>query len=137
MTDDQNNVPKDIPPVTEEQEKRFKEAGAAQKAARLKDGHADDGTYIIIETDLSAGMQTVVSMPHDNNEILRFVHPQLAKNYIAEWGEAGYGYVIFQAGDGVLGKNSAEDLKARRESADKEPAAPTTEEALGPDADPA
>ena len=121
MTDEQKNVPKEIPPVTEEQEKRWAEAGASQREDKVKQGHADDGTYIIVETDLSNGMQSVVSMPHDKNEILRFVHPQLVRNYIEEWGEAGYGYGIFKIVDGLNGTHSADDLKKKREAADKEP----------------
>lgn len=119
MADEQENVPREIPPVTKEQEKRWAEAGASQKEDKLKQGRADDGTYIIVETDQSTGMQTVVCAPHDNFEILRLAHPQLARNYIEEWGEAGFGYGIFKIVDGLNGTHSAEDIKKRREAADK------------------
>jgi hypothetical protein len=103
-------------------EKRWAEAAESQKEDAIKQGHADDGTYIIVETDLNTGMQTVVCMPHDNNEIMKFVHPLVALKWVDDWGEAGFGYLVFKAVDGRNGTHSAEDI-SRRKLADQHDAA--------------
>ena len=108
MPDDQVNVPVEerISKPTPEMEKRWAEAAELQKQDKIAQGHADDGTYILVETDLTTGMQTVVCAPHDNNEILKFVHPLTALGWVEEWGEEGFGYLVFKAVDGRNGAHA-------------------------------
>lgn len=119
MTDEKKDLPPEerVTKPTPEMEKRWAEAAEEQKKAQEKMGHGEDGTYILVETDQSNGAQTVVCAPHDNLEILRFAHPKIAEGWIEEWGEAGFGYMIFKAVGGLNGAHSAEEIAEKRKLA--------------------
>jgi len=107
--------PVNVTKPTPEQEKRWADAGKQQEEAKQKMGRANDGTYIIVETDQQTGDQTVVCHPDDNSQILRFPHQRLAETWVDNWGEQGFGYLIFGVVGGKNGTRTPEELKQLRE----------------------
>jgi hypothetical protein len=84
---------------------KVQKAAEQQKEMDIRQNKGLDGTYILLETDKETGDQMVVSHPDDNNQVLRFSHPEMARNWIRTKGEQGYGYLIFGVVDGMEGEN--------------------------------
>lgn len=107
---------------------------AAQREADINNrlGKGEDGSFVIIEMNRATGEQTLISAPNlsmplmnDKGEHLRdpetgdllyrwqalvFPARALAKSWVSERGEIGFGYLILQAVESVSGDNTPDEL---------------------------
>lgn len=99
---------------TTEQDDRWADASKAAKVDRQSMGKGDEGNYFLLETDLEVGSQVLVCQQANPEAVAVFPHPIDAKNYVDDWGEIGYGYMLLKAVDGLKGGNSIKTLEERR-----------------------
>lgn len=109
-------------------------AAAADREADIQKrlGKANDGSFVIIEMNRATGEQTLISAPNltlpilDGQgeqqadpetgekmyrwQVLMLPSKELALSWVAERGEAGFGYLILEAVDSASGTKSAEEL---------------------------
>jgi len=112
---------------------------AAEREAEINRrlGKGEDGSFVIIEMNRLTGEQTLISAPNlsipligvDGKAVvdpetgspvyrwqaLVFPSKALARSWIAERGERGYGYLILQAVDSASGEKTSDELAALAE----------------------
>lgn len=124
--------------LDEETDAIWAEAAAKEEKARKLTGHAEDGNYVCLETDLDTGEQAMISIPDlkvpmcfangvqmegDNGDLLfhhrllMFPSAALWESWVEERGAQGFGYLIFRAVHGRVGKRTGTEL---REIAEKD-----------------
>lgn len=112
-------------------------AAAREAEINSKLGKAEDGSFVIIEMNRMTGEQTLISAPNlsmpltgaDGKALvdpdtgspvyrwqaLVFPAKALARSWIAERGERGYGYLILQAVESASGEKTPDELEALAE----------------------
>lgn len=107
---------------------------AAEREAEInsKLGKGDDGSFVIIEMNRATGEQTLISAPNLSMplyaaggvqlidpetgaqmyrwQVLVFPARALAKSWVAERGEVGFGYLILQAVESMSGEKTPAEL---------------------------
>jgi hypothetical protein len=109
------------------------EAAAEREAAiNSKLGKGEDGSFVIIEMNRATGEQTLISAPNLSMPLyadggtplidpetgvqmyrwqaLVFPAKALARSWVAERGELGYGYLILQAVESASGEKTPDEL---------------------------
>lgn len=118
--------------LNDETDRIWAEAARREEEARKLGGKADDGNYVCLETDLETGEQAMISIPDvrvpmlgadgkqmigDDGEplfrhrLLMFPSVALWESWVEERGAQGFGYLIFQAVHGRVGKRTEEELQ--------------------------